>query len=77
MVRRRRSSQRIRSLLLFPVSNDFLLEHAGLREAQVDPVGGQGVVAVHDGVQSVLHGLLVEWVQLHLAVFSAVEAHSH
>lgn len=40
-------------------------------------MGGQLVVAVSDGSQSGLHGILVKWVQEHLLGLLTVDVNSH
>ena len=39
-------------------------------------MGGELVVAVHDGVKLVVHGVFVQWVKRNLLVLLAVKSHS-
>ena len=39
-------------------------------------MGGELVVAVHNGVKFVIHGVFVQWVKLNLLVFLAVKGNS-
>ena len=55
---------------------DLLLELVWLRESKGDLVGGQLVVAMHDGVKLVLHGIFVKWVKLNLLVLLTVKGNS-
>ena len=56
--------------------DDLLLEHGWLGETKSDLVGGKLVVAVGDGVDLALHGLLVEWIKINLLVLSTVKGNS-
>ena len=58
------------------LSDDLLLEQGWLGVAEGDLVGGQLVVAVHDGIQLVVHNLLVEWVEEDLGVLLAIHGNS-
>ena len=55
---------------------DLLLELVWLRESKGDLVGGQLVVAMHDGVKLVLHGIFVKWVKLNFLVLLTVKGNS-
>ena len=56
--------------------DDLLLEVSRLGESESDLVGGELVVAVSDGINPVLHDLLVERVEVDLLVSSSVNGHS-
>lgn len=56
--------------------NDLLLESVGLGETESDLVGGELVVAVSNGSESVDHNLSVEWVEHDLMVLSSVSGDS-
>ena len=58
------------------MGKDLLLELVWLREPKGDLVSGQLMVAVHDGIDFALHGVLVQWVQLYLLVFLSVKRNS-
>lgn len=47
-----------------------------LGETESDLVGGELVVAVSDGVNSVFNDFLIKWVEEHLLVSSAIDGHS-
>ena len=55
---------------------DLLLELVWLRESKGNLVGGQLVVAMHDGIKLVLHGIFVKWVKLNLLVLLTVKGNS-
>ena len=55
---------------------DLLLELVWLRESKGDLVGSQLVVAMHDGVKLVLHGIFVKWVKLNFLVLLTVKGNS-
>ena len=55
---------------------DLLLELVWLRESKGNLVGGQLVVAMHDGVKFVLHGIFVKWVKLNFLVLLTVKGNS-
>lgn len=62
--------------VLLSLLEDLLLELVWLRESKSNLVGGELVVAVHDGVKLVLHGIFVEWVKLNLLVLLTVKGNS-
>ena len=55
---------------------DLLLELVWLRESKGNLVGSQLVVAMHDGVKLVLHGIFVKWVKLNFLVLLTVKGNS-
>ena len=62
--------------VLLSLLEDLLLELVWLRESEGNLVGGQLVVAVHDGVKLVLHGIFVKWVKLNFLVLLTVKGNS-
>ena len=52
------------------------MELVWLRESKGNLVGSQLVVAMHDGVKLVLHGIFVKWVKLNLLVLLTVKGNS-
>jgi hypothetical protein len=62
--------------LLCSLVEDLLLEGSGLGEANSDLVGGQLVVAVSNGGQSVEHDFSVKWVKEDLVVLLAIGSDS-
>ena len=52
------------------------MEAVWLGETESDLVGGELVIAVHNGIKLVLHGVFVEWVKLNLLVFLTVKGNS-
>jgi hypothetical protein len=55
---------------------DLLLEVVWLGETESDLMGGELVIAVHNGINLVLHGVFVEWLKLSLLVFLTVKGNS-
>jgi len=55
---------------------DLLLELVWLRESKSNLVGGELVVAVHNGIKLGVHGVLVQWVKLNLLVLLSVKRNS-
>ena len=53
-----------------------MLELVWLGETKGNLVSGQLMVAMHDGIDFALHGVLVQWVQLNLLVLLSVERNS-
>ena len=54
----------------------FLLEQTWLGEAEGDLVGRQLVVAMSDGGDLALHGLLIKWIEENFLMFLSVNVHS-
>jgi len=52
------------------------LELVWLRESKSNLVGGELVVAVHNGIKLGVHGVLVQWVKLNLLVLLSVKRNS-
>lgn len=53
-----------------------MLVKSWLGVSEGDLVGGELVIAVHDGVELVVHNLLVEWVKEDLGVLLAIHGNS-
>ena len=62
--------------VLVSLGKDLLLESVWLGETKSDLVGGELVIAVHDGIKLVLHSILVQWVEHDLLVFLSVKGNS-
>ena len=62
--------------VLVSLRKDLLLESVWLRETKSNLVSGQLMVAVHDGINLVLHSILVQWVEHNLLVFLSVKGNS-
>ena len=58
------------------VRDDLLLVQSWLGVADGDLMGGQLMVAVHNGVDLVVHDILVQWVEEDFGVLFAVHGHS-
>jgi len=56
--------------------DDLLLEVGGLGESEGDLVGGEFMVAMHDGINLVLDEFLIQWVEHNLLVLLSVNGHS-
>ena len=56
--------------------DDLLLEMGWLGITESDLVGGQSVIAVSDGVNSVVHDFSIEWVKEDFLVSVAIDANS-
>ena len=54
----------------------WLLELVWLRESKSNLVGGELVVAVHDGIKLSFHSILVQWVEHDLLVFLSIKRQS-
>ena len=63
--------------LLVSLVNDLLLEGSGLRETKRDLVGGELVVAVDDGIESILHLGDIKGVKQNDLLLSAIGLESH
>jgi hypothetical protein len=63
--------------LLVSVLDDLLLEDGGLGEAERDLVGGESVVAVDDGIELLVHDLIIERVEEHDLLSSAIGLNAH
>jgi len=63
--------------LLVSLVNDLLLERSGLRETKRDLVGGELVVAVDDGIESILHLGNIEGVEQNDLLLSAIGLETH
>lgn len=53
-----------------------MLVKSWLGVTKSDLMGGKLVIAVHNGIDLVVHDLLVEWVEENLGVLSALHGHS-
>jgi hypothetical protein len=62
--------------VLLSLGKDLLLESVWLGETKSDLVGGELVIAVHNAVKLVLHGIFIEWVQHNFLVFLTVKGNS-
>lgn len=62
--------------VLLSLGQNLLLELIWLGESESDLVGGQLVVAVHDGINLAIHGILVQWIKLNLLVLLSVKGNS-
>ena len=48
-----------------------MLVKSWLGVSKSDLVGGKSVIAVHDGIELVVHDLLIKWVEENLGVLSS------
>lgn len=62
--------------LLVSLVNDLLLEGSGLRETKRNLVGSELVVAVDDGIESILHLGNIEGVEQNNLLLSAISLHA-
>ena len=62
--------------ILVSLGKNLLLESVWLGETKSDLVGGELMVAVHNGIKLVLHSILIEWVHHDLLVLSTVKGNS-
>ena len=58
------------------LGNDLLLVKSWLGVTKGDLVGGELVIAVHNGIELVVHNLLVEWVKEDLGVLLTIHGDS-
>lgn len=56
--------------------DDLLLEVGWLGETKSDLVGGKGMIAVGNGINSSFHGISIEWVKEHSLVSVSVNSNS-
>ena len=56
--------------------DDLLLEERWLGITKSNLVGGQSVIAVSDGINSVVHHFLIEWVKVYSLMSVSINANS-
>jgi hypothetical protein len=58
------------------LGDDLLLVKSWLGVTKSDLMGGELVIAVHNGIELVVHDLLIKWVEENLGVLSALHGNS-